>query len=61
MAGDAPSAAEYEHRIAGLEALVAQQAALIEAQREVISRLESRVAELERQLGQNSGNSRRPP
>ena len=61
MAGDAPSAAEYERRIAGLEALVAQQAALIEAQREVISRLESRVAELERQLGQNSGNSGRPP
>jgi transposase len=61
MAGDAPSAAEYERRIAGLEALVAQQTALIEAQREVISRLESRVAELERQLGQNSGNSGRPP
>jgi transposase len=61
MADDAPSAAEYERRIAGLEALVAQQAALIEAQREVISRLESRVAELERQLGQNSGNSGVPP
>ncbi|MGH2393573.1 MAG: IS66 family transposase [Candidatus Limnocylindria bacterium] len=60
MAGDAPSAAEYERRIAGLEALVAKQAALIEAQREVISRLESRVAELERQLGQNSGNSGLP-
>jgi len=60
MAGDAPSAAEYERRIAGLEALVAQQAALIEAQREVIARLESRVAELERQLGQNSGNSGLP-
>lgn len=60
MAGDAPSAAEYERRIAGLEALVAQQAALIEAQCEVIARLESRVAELERQLGQNSGNSGLP-
>jgi transposase len=60
MAGDAPSAAEYERRIAGLEGLVAQQSALIEAQREVISRLESRVAELERQLGQNSGNSGLP-
>jgi hypothetical protein len=31
MAGDAPSAAEYERRITGLEALVAQQSALIEA------------------------------
>jgi len=63
MAGDAPSAAEYERRIAGFEALVAQQAGLIdmsEAQREVISRLESRVAELERQLGQHSGNSGLP-
>ncbi|MCA1672056.1 MAG: IS66 family transposase [Actinobacteria bacterium] len=60
MAGDAPSAAEYERRISGLEALVAQQSAVIEAQREVIARLESRVAELERQLGQNSGNSGLP-
>ncbi len=60
MAGDAPSAAEYERRITGLEALVAQQSALIEAQRGVIARLESRVAELERQLGQNSGNSGLP-
>ncbi len=60
MAGDAPSAAEYERRITGLEALVAQQAELIEAQRAVISRLESRVAKLERQLGQNSGNSGLP-
>ncbi len=61
MAADVPSAEEYERRIAGLEALVAQQAELIEAQRQVISRLEARVAELERQLGQNSGNSGRPP
>ncbi len=60
MAGDAPSAAEYERRITGLEALVAQQSALIEAQRDVIARLESRVAELERQLGQNSANSGLP-
>lgn len=68
MAGDAPSAQEYEHRIAELDAIVAHQAELIEsqlqmieAQRQVISRLEARVAELERQLGQNSGNSGRPP
>jgi transposase len=70
MAGDAPSAEEYEQRILGLEGLVAQQAELlaqqagliemIEAQRDVIARLESRVAELERQLGQNSGNSGLP-
>ncbi len=68
MAGDRPSAEEYEHRIAELEAVVAHQAELIEsqlqmieAQRQVIARLESRLGELERQLGQNSGNSGRPP
>ena len=33
---------------------------MIEAQWEVIVRLEAHVAELERQLGQNSGNSGRP-
>lgn len=33
---------------------------MIEAQREVIVRLEARVAELEAQLGQSSGNWGRP-
>ena len=33
----------------------------MEAQRQVIERLEARVAELERQLGQHSGNSGKPP
>jgi hypothetical protein len=47
MADDAPSAAEYERRIAaGLGALLAQQPALIEAQREGISRPESRSGPL---------------
>ena len=57
----APSAEEYERRIAELEALVAKQAKLIEAQQQAIERLEAEVAELRRQLGQNSGNSGTPP
>lgn len=48
------SSEEYERRIAELEALVATLAAANEA-------LTERVADLERQLGQNSGNSGKPP
>ena len=78
MAGGAPSADEYERRIAELEAVVASQAELldrqadllvkhaelvelVEALRQVNQRLDERVADLERQLGQNSGNSGKPP
>jgi transposase len=61
MAGDAPSNEVYEQRIAELEALVAKQAEMIETQRQAIERLEAEVAELRRQLGQNSGNSGKPP
>lgn len=43
-----------DKRIADLEALVRQQAA-------VIARLEARVAELEARLGENSTNSHKPP
>jgi transposase len=50
-----------QRRIAELESLVASQAAMIETQRRLIERLEARVAELERRLGQNSGNSGKPP
>lgn len=41
--------------------MVAKQTELIDSLREVNERLEARVAELERQLGQNSGNSGKPP
>ncbi len=54
----------YERRIAELEAVVARQgelAELIESQRQVIARLEARVAELEHQAGRHSGNSSVPP
>ncbi len=61
MGDDAARIEGYERRIAELEALVAAQAETIEAQRRVIKRLEARVGELERQLGQNSGNSGKPP
>ncbi len=68
MASDAPWAEELERRIADLEAVVASQAQLIrsqaeliESQRETIEKLEAKVAGLERQLGQNSGNSGTPP
>lgn len=50
-----------EERIVELEALVARQAALIEAQAETIARLEARIVELETQVGRNSGNSSLPP
>jgi transposase len=50
-----------EERIVELEALVARQAALIEAQAETIVRLEARIVELEAQSGRNSGNSSLPP
>ena len=48
-------------RIAELEAIVAAQAATIEALQKLVARFEARVAELERRLGQNSGNSGLPP
>lgn len=58
-------------RIAELEAVVEAQRSLIErleplaetfeSQRRLIVKLEARVAELERRLGQNSGNSGLPP
>ncbi|MFN2608889.1 MAG: DUF6444 domain-containing protein, partial [Acidimicrobiales bacterium] len=51
----------YERRIGELEALVAAQAETIETLRQLNGRLAARVAELERQLGQNSGNSGKPP
>ncbi len=51
----------YEARIAERPALVDAQAEANRAQRELIERLQARVAELERQLGQNSGKSGRPP
>jgi len=58
---DAARIEGYERRIRELEALVAAQAATIEALRQMNERLEARVGELERQLGQNSGNSGKPP
>ncbi|MCA1692920.1 MAG: IS66 family transposase zinc-finger binding domain-containing protein [Actinobacteria bacterium] len=61
MADDAPSVEEYERRIAELEALVAKQTELIEAQQQAIRQLETPMAELRRQLGQNAGNSGKPP
>lgn len=48
-------------RIAELEAALAARDDLITAQAAVIARLEERVGVLERQLGQNSGNSGKPP
>lgn len=59
----APTASRdgHEARIAELEALVAAQASTIEVLREQNERLETRVAELVRQAGQNSGNSGKPP
>lgn len=61
---DDPRIEVYEGRIAELEAVVARQgemADLIESQRQVIARLEARVAELEHQAGRHSGNSSVPP
>jgi transposase len=46
---------------AELAALVAQQATLIEALQARILVQDARIAELERRLGQNSGNSSLPP
>jgi transposase len=61
VAHDTPSASEYEQRVAELEAVVAAQAETIDALRQLNQRLEERVAELERRLGQHSGNSGKPP
>lgn len=61
MRDDAARIEAYEARIAELAALVAAQAELIASLREMNERLEARVAELERQAGQNSGNSGKPP
>lgn len=46
MADDAPGASEHEGRIADLEAVVAQEAELIESQRQAIERREALLAEL---------------
>lgn len=61
MGGDDARFEAYEARITELVALVAAQAETIKSLREMNERLEARVAELERQLGQNSGNSGKPP
>ena len=61
MLDDAARTEGDERRIAELEALVATQAATIEKLTQLNQRLEARVGELERQLGQNSGNSGKPP
>ena len=75
MQDDAARIEAYEARIGELEALVAAQAETIRVLREQNERLEARVVELcdaneqlqarvgelERQAGQNSGNSGKPP
>ena len=61
MPDDAARIEAYEARIAELVAVVAAQAETIEMLRQANERLEARVAELERQLRQNSGNSGKPP
>lgn len=68
MPDDAALIAGYERQVGELVALVGEQAAMIAEQAETIEalrqanqRLEARVAELERQAGQNSGNSGKPP
>jgi len=58
---DAARIEAYEARIAELAALVAAQAETIQSLREMNGRIEARVAELERQAGQNSENSGKPP
>ncbi|MDP9388637.1 MAG: hypothetical protein M3Q48_12180 [Actinomycetota bacterium] len=55
MPDDAARIEAYEARVAELESLVAAQAETIKALRELNERLEVRVAELERQLGQTRG------
>ena len=61
MGDDAARDTAYEGRIAELKALVAAQAETIRALKELNERLDARVGELERQLGQTSGNSGKPP
>lgn len=56
-----PRIALFERRIAQLEAENAELRALVETQRQLIERLEARVAELEHELGRHSGNSSKPP
>src|SRR5215213_4235925 len=53
---DAASAA-----LATAKEIIAAQQAQIEVLKELVASLTSRVAELERQLGQNSTNSGKPP
>ena len=50
-----------EDRLAKLERLVEAQQATIEAKDREIERLQTRVADLERRLGENSSNSSKPP
>ena len=50
-----------EERLAKLERLVEAQQATIEAKDREIARLQARVEELERRLGENSSNSSKPP
>ncbi|MGH9153861.1 MAG: IS66 family transposase [Acidimicrobiales bacterium] len=61
MSSESKQIEAYRVRNAELEALVASQAELITALRRDNEQLQARVAELERQLGQNSGNSGKPP
>ena len=71
MAAGADRIVELEAIVSAQAEVIDRQVEVIESQRavierlegqaEVIERLEARVAELERQLGQNSGNSGRPP
>jgi transposase len=51
----------FEARFAKLECLVKAQQATIEAKDREIARLQARVEELERRLGENSSNSSKPP
>jgi transposase/uncharacterized coiled-coil protein SlyX len=50
-----------DSRIEAFEATIAELRALVESQRQLIERLEARVAELEHELGRHSGNSSVPP
>jgi len=50
-----------EERLAKLERLVEAQQATIEVKDREIARLQARVADLERRLGENSSNSSKPP
>jgi transposase len=53
--------AENERLRAHIRDLEARHYEVLQAQAKVIERLEAKVAELERRLGQNSGNSGKPP